>query len=232
MKKILDVVLSVILLAGVFYVSFFQLKQEATQEVLGVASTEDEVVIAIDPGHGGFDPGKVAVETILEKDINLSIATKLAEELKDAGYRVILTRTEDVSLSKEGDVNRKATDMKNRCEIIENAGADVVISIHQNSFSDSSVKGGQVFYYKHSDRGRKLAEDIQKSFREIVDSSNTREAKSNDNYYMLLNTASPTVIVECGFLSNPDEREMLMNSEYQDKICEAINQGLSAYFNN
>ena len=150
MKKVLDVVMAVLLLAGVVYVSFFRLKQTAVVEVQGDAVVAQLPVIVIDPGHGGYDPGKVSADNTCEKDINLAIAIQLAKKLEEAGYKVVLTRSEDISLAGENAVNRKAEDMKKRCEIIENVSADIVVSIHQNSFSDPDVRGGQVFYYKHS----------------------------------------------------------------------------------
>ena len=231
MKRVLDVILSVMLLAGVFYVSFFRLKQNEVLEVHGEPAADDRIVIVLDPGHGGYDPGKVSKENIYEKDINIAIAIKLAEMLRDAGYEPVLTRNEDISLAGEDAVNRKAEDMRKRCELVEQSGADIVISIHQNSFSDPDVRGGQVFYYKSSVQGRNLAVSIQQAIKDIADSSNTREAKSDNNYYMLLHTTCPTVIVECGFLSNPEEAAMLGNEEYQMKLCKAIKEGVDIYFN-
>ena len=230
MKKVLDVVMAVLLLAGVVYVSFFRLKQTAVVEVQGDAVVAQLPVIVIDPGHGGYDPGKVSADNTCEKDINLAIAIQLAKKLEEAGYKVVLTRSEDISLAGENAVNRKAEDMKKRCEIIENVSADIVVSIHQNSFSDPDVRGGQVFYYKHSDKGCILATGIQQAFKEIVDTSNTREAKSDNNYYMLLHTPCPTVIVECGFLSNPEEAALLAGEECRAKICQAIKKGIDTYF--
>ena len=229
MKRVLDVILSVILLVGVFYVSFFRLKQNEVLEVHGEPAADDRIVIVLDPGHGGYDPGKVSKENIYEKDINLAIAIKLAEMLQQQNsflQEQICSLQNQLAAS-----NRKAEDMRKRCEIVEQADADIVISIHQNSFSDPGVRGGQVFYYKSSTYGRELAVKIQQAIKDIADSSNTREAKSDNNYYMLLHTTCPTVIVECGFLSNPEEAAMLGNEEYQMKLCKAIKEGVDIYFN-
>lgn len=151
MKRKLDILLTIIFLAGVTYVSFFAgiplKKANATEEV--------KKVIVVDAGHGGNDPGKVSGNNVLEKDVNLQIATKLANELENAGFRVVMTRTEDNGLYKEDDVNKKAADLRARCEIAEEENADLLISIHQNSFSDSNVRGGQAFYYTHSVKGKK-----------------------------------------------------------------------------
>lgn len=225
MKRKLDILLTIIFLAGVTYVSFFAgiplKKANATEEA--------KKVIVVDAGHGGNDPGKVSGNNVLEKDINLQIATKLANELENAGYKVIMTRTEDNGIYKEDDINKKAVDLRARCEIAEKENADLLISIHQNSFSDSSVRGGQTFYYTHSDKGKKMATLIQKHLKS-ADKDNTREAKANDSYYLLIHTPCICVIVECGFLSNAAETELLVTDEYQNRLVGSITDGVKEYF--
>lgn len=225
MKRKLDILLTIIFLAGVTYVSFFAgiplKKANATEEA--------KKVIVVDAGHGGSDPGKVSGNNVLEKDVNLQIATKLANELENAGYKVIMTRTEDNGLYKEDDINKKAVDLRARCEIAEKENADLLISIHQNSFSDSSVRGGQTFYYTHSDKGKKMATLIQKHLKS-ADKDNTREAKANDSYYLLIHTPCICVIVECGFLSNAAETELLVTDEYQNRLAGSIRDGVKEYF--
>jgi N-acetylmuramoyl-L-alanine amidase len=110
----------------------------------------------IDPGHGGVDPGMLGVNDTVEKEINLAIAYRLKEKLEEQGIMVVLTRTTDDGLYAESDSNKKIADMKKRCSIISENKADIVLSIHQNSFSDSAVCGAQVFYYKHSEKGSAL----------------------------------------------------------------------------
>ena len=225
MKRKLDIRLTIIFLAGVTYVSFFAgiplKKANATEEV--------KKVIVVDAGHGGNDPGKVSGNNVLEKDVNLQIATKLANELENAGFKVIMTRTEDNGLYKEDDVNKKAADLRARCEIAEEENADLLISIHQNSFSDSNVRGGQTFYYTHSVKGKKMASLIQKHLKS-ADKDNTREAKANDSYYLLIHTPCICVIVECGFLSNAAEAELLVSDEYQNRLADSITDGVKEYF--
>ena len=116
-----------------------------------------------------------------------------------------------------------------RCSIIEEAQADVVISIHQNSFHDSSVSGAQVFYYGQSENGKRLADVLQEHLISEVDPQNTRVAKANESYYLLKKTPTPTVIVECGFLSNQAEADLLLTEDYQNKIAHAIYQGILSY---
>ena len=119
--------------------------------------------------------------------------------------------------------------MKNRVALIDSSGADLAVSIHQNSYSEEYVKGAQVFYYATSLQGKSVAEVMQKTLAEILDKENHREAKANDSYYLLKKTDSVIVIVECGFLSNPQEAEKLADEEYQQKMADAICMGVSQY---
>lgn len=186
----------------------------------------DKKCIVIDAGHGGFDPGKVASDGVNEKNINLAIASKLSTFLEEGGAVIRNTRIEDSSLSES-----KRQDLKSRAEIANNSKADIFVSIHQNSFPKSSVKGAQVFYYKGSEEGKKLAGFIQNRLKEVVDIDNSRIAKANDSYYVLKQIKIPSVIVECGFLSNGVEHNKLMSSEYQEKLAWAIYMGILDYFN-
>ncbi len=182
-------------------------------------------VIAIDAGHGGWDPGKTGKTGMNEKDINLDIANKLCTFLEDAGAEVYLTRPSDDALGKT-----KSKDMKERIDIIKNSEADIMISIHQNAFPKPNAKGAQSFYFKQSQDGKLLAECIQKSLIQSLDEKNSRVAKENNNYYILKNTQIPSVIIECGFLSNPDEETKLNNEDYRLKTAWAIFDGIRTYF--
>lgn len=199
-----------------------------------IAQTEDtqhkpEYRIVIDPGHGGVDPGMLGVNNTIEKEINLTVSYMLKEELENKGMNVVLTRTTDDGLYLESDSNKKIADMKKRCAIITESNADIVVSIHQNSFSDSAVCGAQVFYYKHSQKGKELAQYIQDSLKENVDETNDRKIKANDSYYMLIHTPCPTVIVECGFITNYEEAKLLVSEEYQRKVAKAIASGIENF---
>ena len=132
--------------------------------------------IVVDAGHGGFDPGKVASDGVTEKTINLAIAGKLCGFLEQGGAVVRTTRVEDSSLSEN-----KRADLRNRADIANNSNADLFVSIHQNSFPKSNVKGAQVFYYKGSEEGKRLASLIQNRLKEVVDIDNQRIAKANEN---------------------------------------------------
>jgi N-acetylmuramoyl-L-alanine amidase len=179
----------------------------------------------IDAGHGGDDPGKIGINNANEKDVNLQIAKKVKVLLEKQGIEVVMTREEDVMLAGEDENNKKIQDMKARVQLMNDSGADMVVSIHQNSYTDESIHGAQVFYYTHSTEGKALAEILQEALLE-VDSDNTRQAKADDTYYILKRTKSPTVIVECGFLSNSQEADLLITESYQDQLAESIMKGI------
>ena len=190
-------------------------------------STNSKIII-IDPGHGGFDPGKPGIKGEDEKHLNLKIALKLRNYLEQSGSIVIMTRTTDDDVDGMDGVKHKSKDMAERKKLAE--GGDILVSIHQNSFTQPSVKGAQTFYNQNSAKGEKLAKLIQSSIKTYADSKNRREAKSNTNYYVLKATEIPAVIVECGFLTNPEEEEKLNSEEYQDKLAWSIYLGIVKYF--
>ncbi|MCD7865810.1 MAG: N-acetylmuramoyl-L-alanine amidase [Clostridiales bacterium] len=181
------------------------------------------------PPHGGNDPGKVGVSGTNEKDINLEIAVKLRDALETQGFEIVMTREEDKSLADENVSSEKVSDLKNRVDIIEQTAPVLAVSIHQNSYTDSAVSGAQVFYYEDSVQGEALAEALQQSLIENLDPLNTRAAKANESYYILKKTSVPTVIVECGFLSNPTEEALLCSEDYQSRIVESICEGIFVY---
>ena len=181
--------------------------------------------IVLDAGHGGFDPGKVAADGTAEKEINLAVMRLLKGYLEQGGAVVSVTRNTDEALA-----DKKNKDMKERLNILNGGKADLFVSIHQNSYPADNVKGAQVFYYKTSEKGKRLAETVQARLREVVDIDNDRSAKENESYYILKNTDIPGVIVECGFLSNPAENDELKTKEYQKKVAWAIYMGITDYF--
>lgn len=187
---------------------------------------ESKKTIVIDAGHGGSDPGKVGINKVLEKDINLKIACKLKTFLEMEDIQVIMTRETDAGLESAGASNKKADDMRKRCEIIDLAKPSFTVSIHQNSYHEEAIKGAQVFYYEQSPEGKEIAECIQKNLINKVDTGNKRVAKANGSYYLLRKTENPTVIVECGFLSNHEEAEKLNDDYYQEKVAWAIHMAI------
>lgn len=182
-------------------------------------------VIVLDAGHGGWDPGKTGTTGDDEKNINLAIMGKLQQYLEQGGSIVFITRDTDEALG-----SAKKTDMAERKKIANENDGDILVSIHQNAFPSSGVKGAQVFYHKSSENGKKLAELVQESLKANVDTANNRQAKQNSDYYILRTTEIPAVIVECGFLSNREEESLLNDETYQDKIAWAIYLGITEYF--
>ncbi len=188
-------------------------------------------VVVLDAGHGGVDPGKVGVDGQLEKEINLAIVEKLKDYLEANDIKVILTRKDDSGLYRAGDKNKKSADMKKRIEIINGAKADVMVSIHQNSYHQPEIAGAQVFYYQSSQEGKKFAQIMQKRFDYCLGEKNTRQAKANGNYYLLSHSKPVSIIVEAGFLSNGKEAARLESEEYQDKIAWTVAMGIIQYLN-
>lgn len=185
-----------------------------------------EITIVVDAGHGGADPGKVGVNGALEKDINLAIAKKLERDLEANGINVVMTRTDDGGLYEESDPNKKVRDMKNRLAVIEEAQPALAVSIHQNSYPDPSVSGVQVFYYKDSVKSREAAMIMQAQLIRSLKPEKERVAKDNSSYYLLKKTSVPIVIVECAFMSNPKEAELLTQDGYQERVAWAIYMGI------
>ena len=173
--------------------------------------------VVIDSGHGGVDPGKIGVDGVYEKDINLAIAKQLQKVLERNDCQVIMTREADQGLYEESDTNKKRADMAKRVSIMNGCDADVVVSIHQNSYPEEAIHGAQVFYYEDSSEGKKLAEILQKHLVEVLDKENHRQAKGNRTYYMLKKTEATLVIVE--------PRSIIMTNQRK-----AVNKGFLSDF--
>jgi len=208
---------------------FERAEQEQIVSVMGEGNGSP--VVVIDAGHGGKDPGKVGVNGALEKEINLQIALRLKKLLEQNDVDVILTREEDKDLASEQAVSRKNEDLRARATLIADTKPVVMVSIHQNSYSEENVDGAQVFYYSGSDSGKVLGTMIQNRLKKEIDDGNHRVAKANKDYYLLKKAACPAVIVECGFLSNPTEAALLVTQEYQEKLAFAIHLGIMEYIN-
>lgn len=217
------IILLAAVIAGTQEVAEHLYENAINEEGINVNAEAKNRKIVIDSGHGGEDPGKVAVNGSLEKDINLDIALILKSILEEKGIEVIMTRESDTGLG-----DSKTEDMRERVEIINKHTPDLCVSIHQNSYSDEAIQGAQVFYYTHSENGELAAEIIQQALL-MADEDNTRQKKANDTYYILKRSEVPTVIVECGFLSNPKEAELLNTEEYQQKMAEAVAAGVLEY---
>lgn len=190
--------------------------------------------IIIDAGHGGEDGGAVSNDGVLEKGINLAISNDTADTLRLFGFDVEMTRTDDGALSNEGDTvkARKYNDMKMRLDMFNSSEDNVIISIHQNKFSDRSSHGTQVFYSPNNEESLLLADSIKFSVKSQLQPNNERLSKPADSgIYLLKNTTQPAVIVECGFLSNPEECSLLVTEEYQKQMSFAVTTGFLDFFN-
>mgnify|MGYP000908069300 CR=1 FL=1 len=140
-----------------------------------------------------------------------------------------MTREEDKGLYDSGAANKKVQDMQRRVTMIQEHAPVLSVSIHQNSYTTEDIKGAQVFYYGQSENGKRLADVLQEHLISEVDPQNTRVAKANESYYLLKKTPTPTVIVECGFLSNQSEADLLLTEDYQSKLAHAIYLGILSY---
>ena len=194
------------------------------------AYAAEEKVIVIDAGHGGIDAGVRGVKTdVKESDLNLAISKKLKGYFEGAGFKAVLTRSDNGGLYGLSTSGFKMRDMKKRKEIIEQNKADMVISIHQNFCPIPTRRGATVFFDKASECGKSLADQIQSCTNDMPECVKKNTALAGD-YYMLKCTPNPSVIVECGFLSNPDDEKLLISEEYQDKIAYAIFKGAVKYY--
>ncbi len=197
---------------------------------LAASSAPAERIIVIDAGHGGVDAGVLGVNTsIKESDINLAVAKYLKGYFAQAGFGVVMTRSSNGGLYGLPTDGFKMRDMKKRKQIIEENDPDMVISIHQNSCPLPSRRGAQTFFEKSSEGGKLLAESIQNSLNEMPQCVKQTSALAGD-YYMLKCTQSPSVIVECGFLTNPEDEKLLSSSEYQKSVAYAVFKGAVSYW--
>lgn len=237
-KFFYGIILTVVLLLLLY--TFTNPKKDELDSTEQLSSTEDMTeeahtkknypTLVLDAGHGGFDPGKVGVNGALEKDINLSIVKKLQVLLEEEGFTVYLTRDKDALLAPANSTSKKKDDMIARIEMITELDPFFTISIHQNSFTDSSTSGPQVFYYKDSEESATMAQIIQDVLNTQLNPAKKRAPQANTNYYLLTRTPTPTVIVECGFLSNPSEADLLTQDEYQSRVANSIFLGILSYY--
>lgn len=186
--------------------------------------------VILDPGHGGADGGAVGADGTAEKDLNLAIALKLRDLLVFQGYQVYLTRETDTMTCDEGITGiarQKRSDMHNRLKLMNDHPEAVVLSIHQNLFEKEQYWGAQMFYGKNHPYSRTLAQSLQDAFIKELQPENRREIKKGEkDLYLLWQSENPIVLVECGFLSNPEECALLQSEEYQKKVAFTILTGL------
>jgi len=184
----------------------------------------DKLCVVVDAGHGGFDPGAIGSNGTREADINLQVAKKLKAELEKRGAQVVMTREGDDGLG-----NTQQESLKERRRIIQQSDACLVISIHMNSFDDKNVSGPLVLFAPGSEQGKEFAETVQQRLNDALESGG--RARSED-LVVVQSTDKPSILVECGYITNPKEEKNLKKPEYQDKIVKAICDGVNDFLGN
>ncbi len=199
------------------------------------SKNNNAVTVIIDAGHGGYDGGAVGVDGTYEKQLNLEIAQKLDKILNCYGISTLMTRTDDNSIHSDGAVTireQKVSDIRNRMKIMNNTENCIFVSIHQNSFTQSKYTGTQVFFSPNTTSSYELAESIQDAVKTMLQPENKRQIKKCGNsVYLIYNAKKTAVLVECGFITNPDELCLLKNEDYQLKMAFSIADGIINYLN-
>ncbi|MBE5737919.1 MAG: N-acetylmuramoyl-L-alanine amidase [Clostridiales bacterium] len=194
-----------------------------------IGSASSKIKIVLDAGHGGIDGGVSGVNTqVKESELNLIVVKKLEKYLVDAGMNVVLTRNSEAGLYGVANSSLKRKDMEKRKEIINNAKPNLVVSVHMNKYSLSTRRGAQVFYNQDNEKSVALAKSIQESFNSMEQCVKKSSALKGD-YYILNCTKYPSVIAECGFLSNPDDERLLISDDYQNDLAYSIYKGIVGY---
>ena len=198
-----------------------------------VFSPEKDPVFVIDPGHGGIDGGAVGVGGIVEKELNLEISLKLRDMLEFWGYRTVMTRETDISIHSpeaKGAKQMKTSDLHNRLAIVSRTPGAIYLGIHQNMFGQSRYDGAQIFYGVKSPESGKLAGILQDCIVSRLQPENIRQPKrAQDNLFLLCQIDAPAVLIECGFISNPEEAALLCDGEYQNKLAAVIFAAVNEY---
>lgn len=190
-------------------------------------------IIGIDPGHGGIDPGAIGISGTKEDEINLNIALELKKIFGKNGYIVVMTRENEEGLytNKSKTTREKKTeDLMNRRKIIEDSNCEILLSIHLNSFSDSQYYGAQTFYKKDCEESKRLAYIVQREFKNTLDKDNNRVPQEREEVFLINEVSVPAILIECGFLSNPNEERLLKTEDYQKKLANAIYNGVKKYY--
>lgn len=208
-------------------------KEKNTEFINTVSLPVSGKVVVVDAGHGIPDEGAEVGDGTTEAQTNLKIALKLQNLLEQSGCTVILTRSDEngiYDLDSKTLKQKKISDIRNRVKIGNESSADIFVSIHLNKIPQQQYDGWQTFYNKNSEQGQKLAKLIQSNLNEAIQKENKRVASKIENIYIINNVEIPTTIVECGFLSNPQEKEQLLTDSYQNRLAWGIYNGIIDYF--
>lgn len=223
-------IICIIVISSLLLISFFCSK--AITVFSESAPITDRKCIVIDAGHGGNDGGAVSCTGVLESHINLEIALILDDLCHFLGHKTKMIRTTDCSIYTQGNsiASQKVSDLKERVRITNETDNAIIISIHQNKFEQSRYSGAQVFYAPTKDSDV-LAKEIQNTFIKCLKTNSNRKIKKADGVYLMQNIKCPGVLVECGFLSNPEEEALLRDPEYQRKVSCVIATACSRFIN-
>ena len=189
-----------------------------------------EYHIVIDAGHGGIDGGATSCTGVLESQLNLEIALRLEDMFHLLGYDTVMIRRTDESIYTQGNTiaSQKVSDLKERVRITNETPDAILVSLHQNTFQDSKYHGAQVFY-SDNEHSRKIAQSVQKNLISVLNHDSQRKSKPAKGVYLMDHINCPGILIECGFLTNPEEEEKLRNADYQIKLCAVISTVLSSY---
>lgn len=211
----------------------FQVFDDSLPASASVTAKRELPCIILDAGHGGADGGCVSYNGVPEKGINLNITLYLKSMLEAYGYEVLITRETDTSIHDEGVIglgNQKKSDMKNRLDLFNSRENAICLSIHQNQFTDPQYGGAQMFYSETNPESEALAAALRQEFIDDLQPENNRGIKlSGSELYLIYYCENPSVMVECGFLSNPEEAQRLQTDEYQKKVAFTIFAGINNY---
>lgn len=221
------------LLIGILFIGIAHGGSKTVTTVIQTQPVSRHNTVIIDAGHGGIDGGATSCTGVLESGINLDIALRLNDLLRLMGHETVMIRSTDTSVHTGGDTiaEKKVSDLKERVRIVNETENAILISIHQNTFSDSRYDGAQVFYAPN-DSSRSLAESLQADFISTLNPASKRTCKKADTVYLMQHIQCTGVLVECGFLSNPTEEAKLRNAEYQKQLCCVIASAVSRYVGN
>ena len=229
-KRRITLILCMVLIS--IYSFSFKVGSEI-ETIKTVAIPVSSKVVIVDAGHGSPDEGAESSNGVLEAQINLKIALKLQNLLEQSGCTVILTRSDENGIydaNSNSIREKKISDIKNRVEIGNNSNADIFVSIHLNKIDQNKYYGWQTFYKTGSEKSKILAEKIQESLNNSIQRENNRKPAKLNSIYIMKHIEIPICLVECGFLSNPEEEELLLTDEYQEKLAWGIYNGINDYF--
>lgn len=218
------------LLAAILTIALAQTGSTAVTTIASSKPVQREHCIIIDAGHGGVDGGATSCTGVLESAFNLQIALRLDDLLHLLGYETVMIRSTDISIYTTGETiaAKKISDLKERVRIVNETQGAILISIHQNTFSDSRYSGAQVFYAP-TEGSIELAKHLQSSLIETINTGSNRQCKKADGVYLMSHIEGPGVLIECGFLSNPEEEAKLRSDLYQKQLCAVIASNISEF---